>query len=105
MDMAQSKVLISLPPELLDEADEFARAKGMSRSALMRAALKQYLEREHSMELRAELERGYMDMARLELTLAKEALPLDEQALAAYEQSLRSVNGHDKTGRDILRRP
>ena len=53
----------------------------------------------------AELERGYMDMARLELTLAEEALPLDEQALAAYEQSLRSVNGHDKTGRDILRRP
>lgn len=93
--MAKSKVLISLPPELLSQVDDFAHERGMARSELMRIALKQYLEREHRMELRAEMRRGYMEMARINQTLAEEALPLDEEALEVYEQSLRSVSRND----------
>ena len=95
MTMAQSKVLISLPPELLKEADAFAQERGLRRSELIRAALKQYLEREHRMELRAEMQRGYLAMARINQSLAEEALPLDEEALEVYEQSLRSVSSND----------
>lgn len=95
MTMAQSKVLISLPPELLKEADAFAQERGLKRSELIRAALKQYLEREHRMELRAEMQRGYLEMARINRYLAEEALPLDEEALEVYEQSLRSVSRND----------
>lgn len=95
MTMAQSKVLISLPPELLKEADAFAQERGLRRSELIRAALKQYLEREHRMELRAEMQRGYLEMARINQSLAEEALPLDEEALEVYEQSLRSVSSND----------
>ncbi|MGN0742763.1 MAG: CopG family ribbon-helix-helix protein [Candidatus Fimadaptatus sp.] len=93
--MAQSKVLISLPPELLREADTFAQERGLKRSELIRAALKQYLEREHRMELRAEMQRGYLEMARINRYLAEEALPLDGEALEVYEQSLRSVSRND----------
>ena len=93
--MAQSKVLISLPPELLKEADSFAQERGLRRSELIRAALKQYLEREHRMELRAEMQRGYLEKARINQSLAEEALPLDEEALEVYEQSLRSVSSND----------
>ncbi len=93
--MAASKVLISLPPGLCREADEFARQRGMTRSELMRRALKQYLALEHRLELRAELKRGYIEMAQLNQSLAEAALPLDEEALDLYEQSLRSVNRND----------
>lgn len=93
--MAASKVLISLPPGLCREADEFAHRRGLTRSELMRRALKQYLAIAHRLELRAELKRGYVEMAHLSQALAEEALPLDSEALALYEQSLRSVNRND----------
>lgn len=93
--MPSSKVLISLPPKLLSDADEYAKAKELTRSELMRRALKQYLALEHRLELRAELKRGYIEMAQLNSELAEDGLPLDEEAFNVYERSLRSVNKDD----------
>ena len=41
------------------------------------------------------MKRGYIEMAQLNQSLAEAALPLDEEALDLYEQSLRSVNRND----------
>ena len=41
------------------------------------------------------MQRGYLAMARINQSLAEEALPLDEEALEVYEQSLRSVSSND----------
>lgn len=86
--MEKRKVLISLPAALVDQADAAARAEGLSRSALVREALCQYLSRRHMLESREQMRRGYEEMARINCAWAQVGLRADMPVLDAYEAML-----------------
>jgi CopG family transcriptional regulator/antitoxin EndoAI len=82
------KVLISLPGELVDEADAAALAEGVTRSAVVREALCQYLSRKHMLESRELMRRGYEEMARINCAWAQAGTRADMRVLDAYEAML-----------------
>jgi len=82
------KVLISLPDTLVKQADAAAMAEGVTRSALVREALCQYLSRKHTLKSREQMRRGYEEMARINTAWAQAGLRADTRILDAYEAML-----------------
>ena len=74
------KVTISLPSDLLQLADETARAEQKPRSGIIRDALANYIkERE-----RQEMIKGYQEMAGLNRELAEEANEATNEGWSRY---------------------
>jgi metal-responsive CopG/Arc/MetJ family transcriptional regulator len=74
------KVTISLPSDLLQLADETARAEQKPRSGIIRDALASYIkERE-----RQQMVKGYQEMAALNRTLAEEANEATNEVWSRY---------------------
>ena len=86
--MDKRKVLISLPDALVRQADAAALAEGVTRSALVREALCQYLSRKHMLESREQMRKGYEEMARINIAWAQTGLRADTRVLDAYEAML-----------------
>jgi len=86
--MEKRKVLISLPDVLVKQADVAALAEGLTRSALVREALCQYLSRKHMLESREQMRRGYEEMSRINTAWAQTGLRADMRVLDAYEAML-----------------
>jgi metal-responsive CopG/Arc/MetJ family transcriptional regulator len=75
---ATVKTAISIPEELFESAEQFARGRGMSRSELYATALRHYLE-EH---------RGKMITARLDKIYGEERNCLDPDIVNLQARSL-----------------
>jgi hypothetical protein len=73
------KTAISIPEELFESAEQFARGRGMSRSELYATALRQYLE----------AHRGEMITERLDEIYGVEPGGLDPDIARLQSQSLR----------------
>ena len=87
--MSQFKeVLITLPDYLIDEIDKLAKQENNNRSDIVRDVMKSYLGEKHKSELKAELARGYQEMAEINLSIAQECLGSDEENLKHYEEKL-----------------
>jgi CopG family transcriptional regulator/antitoxin EndoAI len=82
------KVLITVPPLLLGEADSFAKAEGMNRSQMIREAMRMYIRDRGRASLRKRLENGYRQMASLSRVIAEEFSEADAEALTLYEEKL-----------------
>ena len=63
------KIMISVPDALLREVD--AAVEGGSRSELIRAALRMYLDESRRRKMREMLKTGYIEMGPLNLELAE----------------------------------
>lgn len=96
------KVLVTLPEDLLAQADEAAKNEGLTRSAFIRDALCLAVRMRHKLEVEERMKRGYEEMAAINLGLARQGLDADNRALESYEASLsEDDNDVDKKGRDI----
>lgn len=84
----QKKILISLPEPLLEQLDALAGREEVNRSEMIRQAVKQMLERKHTMEIRERMRRGYEEMAGMNLEWAELGLAQDQAVLGAYEEKL-----------------
>lgn len=82
------KVLITLPDYLIEEIDRMAKKENKNRSDIVRDVMKSYLGEKHRHELRADLTRGYQEMADINLSIAQECLDADEENLKHYEEKL-----------------
>jgi CopG family transcriptional regulator/antitoxin EndoAI len=78
--MASSKrIVVSVPDSLLREVDGLVAMERWNRSALVREAVRIYVEERKKRDMRQQMKRGYREMARINLTLAEEG-PLFEPA-------------------------
>lgn len=84
----QRKVLISLPEDLLNRADEAADTESINRSELIRRAMKLYLAEKHKIETRERMKRGYEAMAGINKEWAEAGMASEKKALDAYEAVL-----------------
>jgi CopG family transcriptional regulator/antitoxin EndoAI len=74
------RIMISLPQNLLKEVDGVVEIEKRSRSEFIREAMKLYLQERKKKQIRESMQEGYMEMARLNLTLANEAISVENEA-------------------------
>ncbi len=79
--MARTKrIMISLPHNLLQEVDGVVEMEKRTRSEFIREAMRLYLQERRKKQIREQMQEGYMEMARLNLTLANEAISAENEA-------------------------
>lgn len=85
------RVMISLPQNLLQEVDGVARIDNSNRSELIREAMKLYLLERKKRVIREKMQRGYMEMADINLNLASESFLLEDEADLAVDRLVSGV--------------
>ena len=87
-NQAQRKISVTLPEELIMETDVLAKTDKVSRSEIITLAMKQFFREKRRIESKANIERGYLQMAEINLELAAESVASDESAYKVYEDFL-----------------
>ncbi len=72
--------MISLPDYLLQEVDGLVQKDNSNRSEFIRQAMKLYLLDRKKRYLRETMQRGYMEMAKINLNMASEAFQAEAEA-------------------------
>lgn len=74
------RIMISIPNHLLQEVDGIAEQENSNRSELIRRAMRLYLNEWKKRHIRETMQRGYMEMATINLNIASEAFFAEEEA-------------------------
>lgn len=74
------RIMISLPEYLLQEVDGLVQKDNSNRSEFIRQAMRQYLMERKKRHLRETMQRGYMEMAKINLNMASEAFQAEAEA-------------------------
>lgn len=85
------RIMISLPQNLLQEVDGVAKLDNSNRSELIREAMKLYLLERKKKSIREKMQKGYMEMADINLNLASESFLLEEEADSAVDRLVSGV--------------
>ncbi|CAM3486575.1 CopG family ribbon-helix-helix protein [Marinicrinis lubricantis] len=85
------RIMISLPDYLLQEVDGIVRNENSNRSEFIRQAMKVYLMERKKRMLRETMQRGYMEMAKINLNMASEAFYAEEDADSTLDRLVSGV--------------
>lgn len=88
---ANKRVVVYVPQGLLEELDGVAVKEHLNRSEAIREALEMYVTEQRKEDIRTSLQQGYVEMARLNLRIASEAFPLEEEAGGTVERLVSGV--------------
>ncbi|WP_040950537.1 CopG family ribbon-helix-helix protein [Gorillibacterium massiliense] len=83
--------MISLPDNLLQEVDVIVELENSNRSEFIRQAMKLYLLERKKRQLRDAMQRGYMEMAKINLHIASEAFQAEEDAGSTVNRLVSGV--------------
>jgi CopG family transcriptional regulator/antitoxin EndoAI len=87
----KKRMVVYVPEQLLEEVDGVAERERESRSEVVREALNFYVQEQHKLEIRTMMQQGYQEMARLNLRIASEAFPLEQEAGGTVERLVSGV--------------
>lgn len=85
------RIMITMPAQLLEEVDGFVHAVKGNRSKIIREAMRLYLETEKRRHIHDALKRGYLEMAEVNLQIARESFVLESEAMEMLPR--RMVSG------------
>lgn len=85
------RIMISLPDNLLKEVDGIVEKEKSNRSEFIRQAMKLYLMELRKRSLREAMQRGYMEMAKINLHIAAEAFQAEEDADGTLDRLVSGV--------------
>lgn len=74
------RVIVTLSNTLVEELDEIAQKESSNRSELIRKATVFYLQEKKKRLTREMMQRGYMEMAKINLNIASEAFIAEGEA-------------------------
>lgn len=74
------RIMISLPQHLLQEVDGVIQKEKSNRSEFIRQAMHLYLKERKKRTIRETMQKGYMEMAKINLKMASEAFGAEEEA-------------------------
>jgi CopG family transcriptional regulator/antitoxin EndoAI len=83
--------MISLPDNLLQEVDGIVEKENSNRSEFIRQAMKMYLMERKKRVLRENMQRGYMEMSKINLHMASEAFQAEEDAGSTVDRLVSGV--------------
>lgn len=82
------KILVSMPDSLLEDVDSLASSDGVSRSEMIREAMREYIRGRKKREIREQLKKGYEEMAAYNAEWAEACLAADNETLQLYEEKI-----------------
>ncbi|TFE01976.1 CopG family ribbon-helix-helix protein [Jeotgalibacillus salarius] len=77
---ATTEILVRLPKQLLTELEAFAEKEELSCSDCIYRATKSYVRDRRRKQTQDAMRRGYMEMAKINLSMASEALQAEYEA-------------------------
>jgi CopG family transcriptional regulator / antitoxin EndoAI len=83
---ATTEILVELPQHLLTELDGFVKQDNVNRNEFIYQATKMYLRERKKRQIREVMRRGYMEMAKINLTIASEAFQAEYEAENTVER-------------------
>lgn len=87
--MAETKrIMVSLPNSLVEEVDFIVAMEKKNRSEFIKEAMKLYIREKRKVEVYEQLKDGYVEMSKINLTLAEMGLEQDMVELNVYEAKL-----------------
>lgn len=87
----QKRIVVNIPHHLLEEVDGIAHREHLNRSEIVREAMRRYVTERHKGDIRAAMQQGYMEMARINLRIASESFPLEQEAGGTVERLVSGV--------------
>jgi CopG family transcriptional regulator/antitoxin EndoAI len=95
MDMSsmenKKRIVISLPDYLLDEVDVVVEEERLNRSEWIRQAMSQFLSEKKKQSIRERMQRGYAEMANINLRIASESFLVEGEADRTMERLVSGV--------------
>ena len=83
---ATQEILVNLPQSLLLEIDGFIKTEKVNRDELIYQATKEFLRERKKRHIRESMRRGYMEMAKINLSIASEAFQAEYEAEHTVER-------------------
>jgi CopG family transcriptional regulator/antitoxin EndoAI len=83
---ATTEIKVELPQHLLTELDGYIKQDNVNRSEFIYQATKMYLRERKKRQIREGMRRGYMEMAKINLTIASEAFQAEYEAEHTVER-------------------
>jgi CopG family transcriptional regulator / antitoxin EndoAI len=77
---ATTEILVRLPQNLISELDGLVKQENGNRNELIYQATKMYLRERKKRQITESMRRGYMEMAKINLTIASEAFLAESEA-------------------------
>lgn len=81
-----TEILVKLPQHLISELDVVVQLENGNRSDFIYQATKMYLRERKRKQVREVMRRGYMEMAKINLTIASEAFLAEYEAEHTFER-------------------
>lgn len=88
---ATTEIVISLPQTLVRELDGLVQQENGNRSEVIYEATKNYIREHKTRQMHEAMRRGYMEMAKINLSLANEAFFVEEEASITVERLVSGV--------------
>lgn len=85
------RIMISLPDHLLQEVDGIVEKENSNRSEFIRQAMRLYLVERKNRVLRESMQRGYMEMAKINLYISSEAFQAEADAGSTLDRLVSGV--------------
>ncbi len=80
------RIMISLPGNLLSEVDGVVASEKKTRSEFIREAMRLYLQERKKRQIREKMQKGYLEMAEINLNLSREAVCAENEAVLITEK-------------------
>lgn len=81
-----TEIVIRIPQQLLTELDGFVKQENVNRNEFIYQATKMYLSERRKKHIRESMRRGYMEMAKINLAIACEAIQAEYEAEHTVER-------------------
>ncbi|CAM3916147.1 CopG family ribbon-helix-helix protein [Alicyclobacillus pomorum] len=85
------RIVVNIPEQLLHQVDGIAHQQHTNRSEVIREAMRRYVTERRMSDIRAAMQQGYMEMARINLRIASESFPLEQEAGGTVERLVSGV--------------
>ncbi|MDQ0178111.1 CopG family ribbon-helix-helix protein [Bacillus chungangensis] len=83
---ATTEIVIRIPQQFLTELDGFVKQENVNRNEFIYQATKMYLSERRKKHIRESMRRGYMEMAKINLAIACEAIQAEYEAEHTVER-------------------
>ncbi|MFD1706901.1 CopG family ribbon-helix-helix protein [Siminovitchia sediminis] len=83
---ATTEIVIRLPQQLLAELDGFVEQENLNRNEFIYRATKMYIRERRKRHIVESMRRGYMEMAKINLAIATEAIQAEYEAEHTVER-------------------
>lgn len=94
--MAETRrIVVFLPENIIEEVDDIISTEKKDRSDFIKEAVYSVLMERRKAGIREQMRQGYVEMAQINLTIAKDLCYAEEEATISYERKMSWSVGYE----------